>query len=938
MTLSCESVRERLADGAADAELSSHLRTCEACSAFSASLDALDAELDSLPRIDAPDALVEKTLSHVEAEAARAAQPDLVSSPSILVAAFAVLTAAVGALVVAPLTFLRWIGASAKTVRSGSRSLSRSLSMFAVATALCAVIGLTTFSRFGTTVKTRTRGADSVVNGLPTTWDEETEAEEPAEDFWGNDEAAAVAPTPPAAPAARVASADEATGTWQLGDGQTGDGQMGDLLAREQAIGGRYGIEGPHQPSADPTEPVAFGTLLLDSSGSMGGESLAHGSTVPGSTLTGSTLTGSPVTGSTGTARIVTRATVTASPAIDVPAAEPEVYNGLEEGRGPEGALRGALGDDEEGSRRLDQGLGWRGESETEHDEDLSRGGQLELRARDRSLLGPDLTPLPAGQPGFFAQADLDALDQTVATGEGVYDYRAPSVRWLDAQRTTGLAFAAHDGWWENTYVPGDAAMRVLHARLAAAGDRRLSGVSFSPLSLAETTSPTVPAVAAPTDRAVSLGVHADVAAIEGPTRVRMEVAIRGITQAAGRRGALRIALVIDARDGLDEAAQARVRSIVTALSRSASSRDRVMLVAAGSHGGTLVELGAMRAGRIEVALRHLFAGDGTTDAATLQAAVESALEGVASDDGAGLVLLATPDGEHDAALDQALHVGAIAGVTTSAVGISGGVALSDLDAIALAGQGRRCLVLSETDATAAVRSELTAAARLVARALRVRVRLAPGVELVDVIGSRALDAEESQRTRETEQAIDQQLAHRLGIGADRDDDQDGIRILLPSFYSGDSHTVMLDLLVARPGPVADVDVQFKDLVRLGNGSVSSALTLASGTSPRGPQEERVVASFVAHEVARALETAGDRVSAGDWAGARASLEEARSLIGAARTEVPGLATSPSVQADDALLGRYLTALSGGDPALVADSLHYAAHRRLVLPQLASAP
>ena len=117
MNLSCESVRERLADLDASGELTAHLRTCEACRAFAASLDAVDGELDSLPAIDAPDALVESTLARIAAEEAGAREVGLVSSPSILVAAFAVLASAVGALVVAPLTFVQWIGHVAR--RSG---------------------------------------------------------------------------------------------------------------------------------------------------------------------------------------------------------------------------------------------------------------------------------------------------------------------------------------------------------------------------------------------------------------------------------------------------------------------------------------------------------------------------------------------------------------------------------------------------------------------------------------------------------------------------------------------------------------------------------------------------------------------------------------------------------------------------------------------------
>jgi hypothetical protein len=210
----------------------------------------------------------------------------------------------------------------------------------------------------------------------------------------------------------------------------------------------------------------------------------------------------------------------------------------------------------------------------------------------------------------------------------------------------------------------------------------------------------------------------------------------------------------------------------------------------------------------------------------------------------------------------------------------------------------------------------------------------------VDVVGSHSLDAQETRRTRESERAIDQSLARRLGIGQDRDDDDSGVRILVPSFYAGDSHTLVLDLLVSRPGPVLDVDVRFKDLVRLGNGTASSALALEAGTEPRGPQELRVVASYVGHDVAGALDEAATLVDRGDLGGARARLYEARTLIDQARTSIEGLGSVRTIAADASLLDQFIAAIDGAsEPGLVAASLHYAAARRIVIPQLqASAP
>jgi hypothetical protein len=520
-----------------------------------------------------------------------------------------------------------------------------------------------------------------------------------------------------------------------------------------------------------------------------------------------------------------------------------------------------------------------------------------------------------------------------------------PSRWWAQSQSTEGLAFQPRDGWWANTYVPGDPALRILHTRLASASGVHLASIGLSPLALAETASPAAPTLAAPTDHAVSLGVHADVAAVDGPSRVRVEVALRAIDQAAGRRGALRIAVVIDARHALSTDEQAHIRALLASLGRARGARDRVIVVAAGPRGGTLLPLGTLRHGELEVALRRLFGEDvvsspeGSVPTITLESAVQSALEAVATDEGAGLVLLATPDAAHDAALDHTLHVGTVAGVTTSAIAIGSAASPRDLDAIALAGHGRRRVITSEADALAAVRAELQAASQLVARALRVRVRLAPGVQLVEVIGSHPLDQIESARTREAEQAIDRDFARRLGIAADRDEDDDGIRILVPSFYAGDAHTVLLDVVVPGPGAIADVDVRFKDLVRVGNGRASAALSIERGAPRRGPQELRVVANVIGREIVSALTDAGDLAEAGDLAGARVRLGEARTRIEEVRAALPTIAHDRSLAGDAALCDRYLAALAdpSADRALVATSLHYAARRRVVRPRLAFA-
>ena len=884
-TLSCTEIRERIVDGDEDETLLEHARTCAECQPILAALLEVDEDLAALPPIDAPEALVEKTLARVREDRGET------QAPSLLAAAFAILTSAIGALVVAPVIAVRWLlgirsdepDRLTPSPRAPDETRSRRPFGFApilAMSSLVVVVALMTFERFGSMVKTKTRGAEAVVNGLPMAANDREEETEGG-DFWRSSDA----PSAPSAgePAALVPS-----------DGLFGgrDGRYRDEDQRDTTVLDESGL--------NETDVPAFELALRGQS-----QAQAH--------LGQGVETARPM-GWTG-----------------------ESVDGIEDGYDD-----GVAHDRGEGDRRDDLHASA---------ERITRGPEGANLETDQQALGPIVSQTAPAQEltpeeplRTLADGDLggDDLEATTATTVTTRLAIAPTA-WDLAQVTSGLHFASSESWWANTYVPGDAHLRVLHTRLAAS-PALLAGSTRSALALAELATPTTPAVAAPTDRALSIGVHADTTAIEGPTRVRVEIALRAIDQAAGRRGALRVALVVDARNGLGADETAHLRALLGALSHSLTPRDRVILTAAGPAGGTLVPLGVLRHGQVEVALRHLADATSITGEAiptSLEEALAAGLEAVAvDDDGAGLTLLVTPNGAHDAAVDQALHLGAVAGVPTTAVGIASAATTSSLDAIALAGEGRRRLVLSDDDATRAVREELTAASRLVARALRVRIRLAEGVQLVDVVGSRSLDADETRRTRESERAIDQSLARRLGIGQDRDDDDSGVRILVPSFYAGDSHTIVLDVLVTRPGPVADVDVRFKDLVRLGNGTASSALALEAGTEPRGPRELRVVASYVGHEVAGALDEAASAMDRGDVAVARSRLMQTRTLIDQARAAVDGLASVPSIAADARLLDAFLAATaSATDPSLVASSLHYAAARRIVIPQLqATAP
>jgi hypothetical protein len=911
MTLTCETVRERLADETGSTEpdraLELHLSGCPDCRALAEALGDVDRELEALPPIDASSELVQRTIERIEAEpsatvlearadertaapaaiareegriepragdAGRAKTPLELGSGSLLAAALAVTVAALTAIVTAPYVAVRaiaaWLGrvgqareARAREERAVGARRGPWLEV-AIVAGIAGVVGTATWQRFGNMIKGKIDGSTSTLDAMPSA---ETEGGYRSRGWFdGEEEAEPIALAPPPEAVEPTSSAASVPSGFDQGGRFDDDGR--DLAPRDLQQGLLGQVNG--------TE-----LLVVDGVGGVADMPMQEGQHRLSLAQTFETTVTNEATDTTG---------------------EGERFGRLESTRA-------------EGGRNLE----------------------------DRRVVIDDAV---RGELASLAYAGGEHAGRPARTPTSEINLRSSA--WTDAHRTEGLSFYPRDGWWQSTYVPGDPAIRLVHARLAAS-QLVLPGTARTGLALAEEVSPIAPPLDAPRDRALAVGAFADTAAIEGPTRVRVEVALRSIAQAAGRRGPLRVAVVLDA-DSLDADAQARVRALVMSLSRATTSRDRVALFASGPRGGELAPIGPMRAGRLEIALRrvfgghvfggHVFGGEAEAAPVTMADAVTRALETVSGEDGVGLVLVVTPDDVRGDSLERAIHLGTVAGITTSAIGVGPRASLASLDEIALAGQGRRRIVLTDDDALAAVRAELTAASELVARAVRVRVRLAEGVELVDVLGSRPLDAEESARTREVEQSIDQELARRLGILSDRDDDESGVRMLIPGFYANDAHSIVLDLVVSRPGHVLDVDVALKDLVRLGNARASASLTLPSGASrAAGPRELRVVADLLAHETALALAHASEALAAGDVNAARSRIDVASALVESARAEEPRLAELPSFTADAALLASFGAALRAHTPSMnepLRDALSLAASRRLLRPRLAS--
>ncbi len=524
-------------------------------------------------------------------------------------------------------------------------------------------------------------------------------------------------------------------------------------------------------------------------------------------------------------------------------------------------------------------------------------------------------------------------------------DARALARRYLsERERLAGLATLPTSGYWANGYLPGDPRARLLELRLAA-WDRSELPAQLAALSLERRARPGRQPFDAPSDAALAAYVHADRAAVAGPSRLRLQVGLRGAERRGGQRPAMNVGLVVDRRAPLAAAELVRVRALVAALAAVRQPGDRFSLTIAGPGGGLAVAPEAFRHGPLSVALEALATPPSGGAGMSLRGAIARAAQAVAATHdpaaplGASVVLLlaTAPLGAEAGAIESLVHAQAVSGIVTSAVAVSAGADDEAIERTVLLGQGRRAVLDGAGDAARLIDRELYAASRAVARAVRLRIELAPGVRLIEVLGSRRLDEPAAGRVREAERSIDRRLARNLGIAGDRGEDEAGVQIVIPHFYAGDAHVVLLDVAVDGPGPVAEVSVRYKDLVRLANGVARASFALEPGERAPGPLERNVLKNELALRLAERIRAASVLLEAGDPRGAADLLAGQRALIAGLRLEIAGWQGDEELADDLALLDEYLSVLrspvvAGPAAPRVADSLRGAANRRLLTP------
>ncbi len=300
-----------------------------------------------------------------------------------------------------------------------------------------------------------------------------------------------------------------------------------------------------------------------------------------------------------------------------------------------------------------------------------------------------------------------------------------------------GLVFKDARGYWANTYLPGDPAMRFLYARLRSYDMRALEALMGKPFRLHNRVHRVAQPLDAPVSSSLAVYLQADQKSLAGKGRLLVQVGIKGIERQAGRRPAMNVGVILDLRGEIPIDVASGMRALLTELLQAKELGDRIRLVVAGRPGGLVLGTEDFRYGPLSVMLERLLEKEEPLDGESLSVdeAMCAALTDVTNDDdpnatlGSSTVLLFTsqPIGDAMERLVTLSHKSAVAGIPVSVLGVGADVDPEEMEQLALAGQGHRRLLERPSEAAGIIDQELTAASRVVARAVRLRVRLGKG-------------------------------------------------------------------------------------------------------------------------------------------------------------------------------------------------------------------
>ena len=434
--------------------------------------------------------------------------------------------------------------------------------------------------------------------------------------------------------------------------------------------------------------------------------------------------------------------------------------------------------------------------------------------------------------------------------------------------------------YFENTYLGGNAAYAERLRRLDR--DFKRQGLE-KPYRLAQLQAQEFDF---PREAGLALYAQLDRPYLDRPSRVILQVGLQGSHRYRWRRPPLDLMLLVDHPISAN---LELLMSAVSPLLKQLGPQDRLGIILAGERPRVLSPLSPTRALRRRLARLlqdfKLLSNHGPT---ALRYALEEAgrqfnqaADAQVPIPGSQILLMLVQGGKEMRVrvAEAAVHRLSLQGVVSSVIDLDPGQG-SPWWSVAHAGNGNLHSLEPDHDIEDLIEEELGSLSKVIARLLRLNIRLAPGVKAIQVIGSRKLKAREVKEVKAREVATDRNLSKSLGLKADRGEDGDGVQTVIPYFYGGDSHVVLLELWVERAGSIADVSLDFKDMVRLRNAQARTSVSLGQLPRQETPTQQAVRENRRGFRFAETLERASLYAAREERSELKHLLIEAESLGG----------------------------------------------------------
>ncbi len=426
---------------------------------------------------------------------------------------------------------------------------------------------------------------------------------------------------------------------------------------------------------------------------------------------------------------------------------------------------------------------------------------------------------------------------------------------------------------------------------------------------------------------------------IQSGAHTYLQIGLQATKGELPRRPPLNLALVIDRSGSMaDEHKLEYAKAAATQLVNSLTPADTFTLVAFDDTANLLVP--AQHVAN-KAHIRNLIAGLSPGGGTNIYDGLSKAYSQVNKNallDGINRVILLS-DGQVTAGVqdrEQFHHLAALEAdrdVQTSAVGV--GVEFNEDLMLSLArdGKGNYHFLKDGADTQQVFARELNELTHVVAKNVKLRIQLAPGVGLIRVLGAQTLDAQQTAQVKQEEKKIDLKVSEELGIAPNRQNapEEPGIKMLIPAIYRGDSHIVMLEIkapaqpqtaanpqntakdtsMVTPAGvcKLADVFVKYKDLVHPANREARATATVAYT-----PSKDEMIYSvnrgvkknLLGFQTGEALTQAAQAIEQGRVSEAIQKVEERRNVVSIAAQQWQ----DGDLARDGKLLERYKAVLS----------------------------